>query len=116
MYAIRSYYGRAAIRAVTRDHLPLVGGMRTLPEDSDLSEEISSFSAAGWLPDNKTSLYVLAGLGSRGLCSAPLAAEILISLILKEPLPCSLPVLNDLDPQRRWLKPFYRKWRRAQRA
>ncbi len=108
--------GRAAIRAVTRDHLPLVGGMRTLPEDSDLSEEISSFSAAGWLPDNKTSLYVLAGLGSRGLCSAPLAAEILISLILKEPLPCSLPVLNDLDPQRRWLKPFYRKWRRAQRA
>lgn len=98
--------GRAAIRGVTRDHLPLAGGLR--PE-TDLQATLKDMPVSGWLPYTDSGLFVLAGLGSRGLCSAPLAAELITALLLQEPLPCSLAVLRDLDPQRRWLKPQWRK-------
>lgn len=98
--------GRAAIRGVTRDHLPLAGGLR--PEKT-LQDELENMPVSGWLPHTDSGLFILAGLGSRGLCSAPLAAELVTALLLQEPLPCSLTVLRDLDPQRRWLKPQWRK-------
>lgn len=101
--------GRAALRGVTRDHLPLVGGMRSQDE---LENAANQFDPQGWQPAPHANLFVAAGFGSRGLCSATFAAEILISQLLSEPLPCSLAVLNDLDPQRRWLKPLYRQWRK----
>jgi tRNA U-34 5-methylaminomethyl-2-thiouridine biosynthesis protein MnmC, C-terminal domain len=98
--------GRAAIRGVTRNHFPVVGGLRS---DAQLNNELTQHSSAGGLPDMTSNLLIFAGLGSRGLCSAPLAAEILISLLLQEPVPCSLDILRELDPQRRQLKPLWRK-------
>lgn len=59
--------GRAAIRATTPDRLAIAG---TVP------------GAPG--------LYVLTGLGSRGLVTAPLLAELVVSDLLDEPLPVEL--------------------------
>lgn len=100
--------GRASVRGVTRDHLPLVGGLR---DDNTLADILENMSVTGWLPETDSGLYVLAGFGSRGLCSAPLSAELLTNLLLNEPLPCALNVIRNLDPQRRWLKPQWRKIR-----
>ncbi|MDP1631328.1 MAG: tRNA (5-methylaminomethyl-2-thiouridine)(34)-methyltransferase MnmD [Caulobacter sp.] len=65
---------RAAIRAATRDQSPL----------------------AGQVPD-AAGLFILAGLGSRGFCTAPLLAEHVAALILglASPLPEALEALVD---------------------
>jgi tRNA 5-methylaminomethyl-2-thiouridine biosynthesis bifunctional protein len=44
--------------------------------------------------------YVLAGLGSRGTLTAPMAAEILVSQVLGEVLPVSEQVRHALAPDR----------------
>ena len=51
-------------------------------------------------------LYLIAALGSRGLTSAPLLGEILASLIYAEPLPLREDILQQLSPNRNWV----RKW------
>lgn len=102
-YTITS--GRASIRGVTRDHFPLIGGFRST-EDLKLSG--AEMPKSGWLPETASGLFILAGMGSRGLCSAPWSAEIMASLLLNEPLPCSLLTLRNIDPHRRELK---RAWK-----
>jgi tRNA 5-methylaminomethyl-2-thiouridine biosynthesis bifunctional protein len=100
--------GRAAIRGVTRDHFPLVGGFRDV---TMITQTCQTMSAQGWLPAIDPSFSVLTGFGSRGLCSAPFSAEILAALLLDEPLPCSLLTLQNIDPQRRQLKHEWRQKR-----
>ena len=51
-------------------------------------------------PINHQNLFMLCGLGSRGLTTAPLCAEILVSQILNEPLPLSKHLLDALNPNR----------------
>ena len=60
-------HGRVAIRATTPDRLPLAGAL-------------------------EAGLYILGGLGSRGLCVAPLLGEHLAALMLARPspVPCDL--------------------------
>lgn len=53
-------------------------------------------------------LYIISALGSRGLCSAPLSAEILASQIFDEPFPVEDSVLNALHPNRFWVRPLLR--------
>ncbi|ATQ41340.1 FAD-dependent 5-carboxymethylaminomethyl-2-thiouridine(34) oxidoreductase MnmC [Caulobacter mirabilis] len=67
--------GRASVRAATADRLPL----------------------AGRLADNA---FVLAGLGSRGFCLAPLLAEHLVALALGHPSPLPEPLGSLIDPVR----------------
>ncbi|HMM55085.1 MAG TPA: bifunctional tRNA (5-methylaminomethyl-2-thiouridine)(34)-methyltransferase MnmD/FAD-dependent 5-carboxymethylaminomethyl-2-thiouridine(34) oxidoreductase MnmC [Candidatus Desulfobacillus sp.] len=69
--------GRAGIRCVGPDRLPL----------------------AGALPGNE-GLHALLGLGSRGLVYAPLCAELLASRIEGEPLPLERDLVAALDPVR----------------
>ncbi|MDD2842063.1 MAG: FAD-dependent 5-carboxymethylaminomethyl-2-thiouridine(34) oxidoreductase MnmC, partial [Tolumonas sp.] len=102
-YTITS--GRASIRGVTRDHFPLIGGFRST---EDLKRAGAEMPKSGWLPETASGLFILAGMGSRGLCSAPWSAEIMASLLLNEPLPCSLLTLRNIDPHRRELK---RAWK-----
>jgi tRNA 5-methylaminomethyl-2-thiouridine biosynthesis bifunctional protein len=49
-------------------------------------------------------LFMLGALGSRGLCSAPLAAEILASQMSEEPLPLDGETLAALNPNRLWVR------------
>jgi len=58
----KTFDGRAAVRATTPDRLPLVGA-------------------------RNGGLLVLAGLGSRGFCLAPLLAEHLVAKLLNRPSP-----------------------------
>ncbi len=67
--------GRASVRAVTPDFLPLAG-------------------------DSGGGLFVLSGLGSRGFCSAPLLAEHVAAIALGAPSPLPAPLAAIVDPRR----------------
>ena len=68
--------GRASVRAVTPDFMPLAG-------------------AAG-----APGLFVLSGLGSRGFCSAPLLAEHVAATALGAPSPLPSPLAALVEPRR----------------
>ncbi|WP_299663383.1 FAD-dependent 5-carboxymethylaminomethyl-2-thiouridine(34) oxidoreductase MnmC [uncultured Psychromonas sp.] len=89
-----------AIRCTTRDHFPYVG---ELTDYDSLKKSYEMDESATYPIASLPNAYLLTGLGSRGLCSAPLLAEILASKINKE----SLPVANYIDEKmkipRQWL-------------
>ncbi|HRD29652.1 MAG TPA: hypothetical protein PLO65_15230, partial [Caulobacter sp.] len=45
-------------------------------------------------------LFILAGLGSRGFCTAPLLAEHVAALALDAPSPLPAPLASLVDPER----------------
>ena len=49
-------------------------------------------------------LFMLGGLGSRGLCTAPLSAEVLAAQMSNEPLPLDRETLAALNPNRLWVR------------
>jgi tRNA 5-methylaminomethyl-2-thiouridine biosynthesis bifunctional protein len=69
--------GRAAIRAVTPDFLPLAGPVEDAP-----------------------GLYILSGLGSRGFCAAPLLAEHVAAQALAQPSPLPRDLIKIVHPGR----------------
>lgn len=69
--------GRAALRAATPDRLPAAGA-------------VAGFAG----------LHVLGGLGSRGLVTAPLLAELVVSEMLGEPLPLERDLAQAVQPGR----------------
>ncbi len=69
--------GRAAVRATTRDRLPMAGAVIERP-----------------------GMFVLGGLGSRGFCLAPLLAEHLVALVLDHPSPLPGDVARRITPSR----------------
>ncbi|MBN8133050.1 bifunctional tRNA (5-methylaminomethyl-2-thiouridine)(34)-methyltransferase MnmD/FAD-dependent 5-carboxymethylaminomethyl-2-thiouridine(34) oxidoreductase MnmC [Vibrio vulnificus] len=100
-----SNLSRQGIRCVSRDHLPFVGNVGDFSaikrQYADLphtqAEEIEVISQ---FPN----LFCLLGLGSRGLSSAPLMAELLASQICNDPLPLPVDVLEELHPSRMWVR------------
>ena len=93
---------KARLRCMSQDHLPLVGAV------PDINEHIAKYphlakdknwkySQAAPCIDN---LYVLLGLGARGLCSAPLAADILAAELCNTPYPLDNQMLFNLSPNR----------------
>ncbi|MDG1644624.1 bifunctional tRNA (5-methylaminomethyl-2-thiouridine)(34)-methyltransferase MnmD/FAD-dependent 5-carboxymethylaminomethyl-2-thiouridine(34) oxidoreductase MnmC [Klebsiella huaxiensis] len=95
---------RSGVRCATRDHLPMAGNVpdydRTLSEYASLAERQERAIEA---PIYRN-LYLLAALGSRGLCSAPLMAEILAAQMSNEPLPMDRETLAALNPNRLWVR------------
>ena len=95
---------RCGVRCATRDHLPLVGNVAdyaaTLNAYAHLAEERTDAVSAPVYDG----LFMLGALGSRGLCSAPLAAEILASQMSQEPLPLDGDTLAALNPNRLWVR------------
>lgn len=93
---------RARLRCMTPDHLPLVGAMPNIQEHTEKYAHLRKdknwkfYEAAPSI----TNLYVLTGLGARGLCSAPLAAEILAADICGTPYPVDSKMLFNLSPNR----------------
>ncbi|WP_376699565.1 FAD-dependent 5-carboxymethylaminomethyl-2-thiouridine(34) oxidoreductase MnmC [Acinetobacter johnsonii] len=74
---VRTWQGRASVRAQSLDYFPVLGKM-----------------------SEQTEIYSFAGLGSKGFLFAPLCSEILAAQILKEA--CSVPesLLQKLSPTR----------------
>ncbi|MFT6954406.1 MAG: tRNA 5-methylaminomethyl-2-thiouridine biosynthesis bifunctional protein, partial [Glaciecola sp.] len=52
------------------------------------------------IPSVQPNVYLLTGLGSRGLTTGPLMAEILVSQLCSAPLPLDNRLLNALNPNR----------------
>jgi tRNA 5-methylaminomethyl-2-thiouridine biosynthesis bifunctional protein len=94
--------GRAAIRCSTPDHLPMVGAIPDTKEQATQYQHLYKALPVKHypIPINHPNLFMLCGLGSRGLTTAPLCAEILTSQILNEPLPLSNNLLDALNPNR----------------
>lgn len=69
--------GRASLRAVTPDFLPLAGALAGAP-----------------------GLYILSGLGSRGFCAAPLLAEHVAAIALGFATPLPHALVEIVDPER----------------
>ena len=86
---IATWQGRASLRALPRDSMPLVG---------DVPEMVG--------------VYALTGMGSKGFSFAPLCAEWLASYLLGEPLPLPDALAKQISPSRfikipRQRKPYY---------
>ncbi|ELY4157995.1 bifunctional tRNA (5-methylaminomethyl-2-thiouridine)(34)-methyltransferase MnmD/FAD-dependent 5-carboxymethylaminomethyl-2-thiouridine(34) oxidoreductase MnmC [Cronobacter turicensis] len=98
---------RCGVRCATRDHLPMVGNApdyaATLRDYATLSHHASAPETVAPAPVLEN-LFVLGALGSRGLCSAPLVAEILASQMNGEPLPLDGATLAALNPNRLWVR------------
>ncbi|UPQ87228.1 bifunctional tRNA (5-methylaminomethyl-2-thiouridine)(34)-methyltransferase MnmD/FAD-dependent 5-carboxymethylaminomethyl-2-thiouridine(34) oxidoreductase MnmC [Vibrio sinaloensis] len=96
---------RQGVRCVSRDHLPFVGDVGHLAkikqQYQDLpNQTVEQAPSVAHYPN----LFCLLGLGSRGLSSAPLAAEVLASQICADPLPLPVDVLETLHPSRMWVR------------
>ena len=95
---------RCGVRCATRDHLPMMGNVpdyeATLEAYHDLANHQETAVAAPVYPE----LFMLGGLGSRGLCSAPLLAEALAAQMSNEPLPLDRTTLAGLNPNRLWVR------------
>ena len=102
--------GRAAVRCSTPDHLPLVGAL------PDLAHQQIQYKNYGGKrpqtlpqgPQNVENVYMLAGLGSRGLTTGPMMAEVLACQLLGEPMPLANKLLDALSPNRFLLRALKR--------
>ena len=95
---------RCGVRCATRDHLPMVGNVpdyaATLTQYANLHERQDSAGSAPVFHN----LFMLGALGSRGICTAPLSAEILAAQMSAEPLPLDSDTLAALNPNRLWVR------------
>lgn len=93
---------KARLRCMSQDHLPLVGPMPDIQAHIETYPHLAKdknwrYQEAAPTIDN---LYVMLGLGARGLCSAPLAADILTADICNSPYPVDNKMLFNLSPNR----------------
>ncbi|MFT4652710.1 MAG: tRNA 5-methylaminomethyl-2-thiouridine biosynthesis bifunctional protein [Kangiellaceae bacterium] len=94
-------YARAAVRCSSPDHLPVVGAMPNESQFKELAELYKALPLHRYpIPSNDANVFVLTGLGSRGLTTAPLMAEILVSQMLDEPMPLAKHLLDTVNPNR----------------
>jgi tRNA 5-methylaminomethyl-2-thiouridine biosynthesis bifunctional protein len=93
---------RAAVRAMSPDHLPMVGP--ALRRENFLSDfallRHGNTRHAYPEPPCHPGLFMAAGFGARGLVTAPFAAELLASQIAGDPWPVERDVAAALHPAR----------------
>ena len=94
--------GHAAFRCTSIDYLPLVG---PVAQHEAFTQTYADLKKDARLPLKQpcpwhTGLYVNSAHGSRGLLSAPLAAELLAAWICAEPLPVPLELAHNCHPNR----------------
>ncbi len=103
--------GRAALRAVTPDRMPMVGPVADLDyfkthyHDLCKGKTISIYPKAHYLKG----LYLNVGHGAKGLCSSFLSAELIVSQINNETLPVSKTVQDALNPSRFIIRKLQKK-------
>lgn len=103
---LNSVSGRAAVRAVSPDRLPIVGPIAD-KQKFNLSYKHAALGATNTtysIPNYLEGLYIATGFGSRGMAWIPLCAEILACTVNHEPSPVSQPLLNAIHPNRLLMK------------
>ncbi len=93
---------KARLRCTSQDHLPLVGAVPDLTRHLQAYPHLAKdknwrYAQPSPCIDN---LYVMLGLGARGFCSAPLAADILSAELCNTPYPVDEQMLFNLSPNR----------------
>ena len=84
---------------MTRDHFPYFGQVADYQKIKACYLQTGKTDQQAVLND----LFILTGLGARGLCSAPLLAELLASLINHDPLPFNKETIDKMSVSRQWL-------------
>jgi len=105
--------GRAGLRCVTPDYLPLVGSAPHLEEFLETLAPLRR-DARTALPHTGRhwpGLYLNAGHGSRGLAYAPLCAALLADLIEGRPRPLARDLVRALSPARFLVRDLQRRRR-----
>lgn len=101
------FQSKVGIRAALRDRLPMVGVM---PNSTAQKQQYANLYNQRRRQEpiaqahSFEQLYLIAGLGSRGLTTAPLLGEILAAQICGEPIPLSEDILHALSPNRTWIR------------
>lgn len=100
---------RQGVRSTSRDHLPFIGAVvdfETLKSNYEMLNPQFVRDKKQTMPELSyyPNLYCFVGLGGRGVCSAPLGADILASIIHGESLPISYEVMMGIHPARTWLR------------
>ncbi|MCH8551855.1 MAG: FAD-dependent 5-carboxymethylaminomethyl-2-thiouridine(34) oxidoreductase MnmC [Natronospirillum sp.] len=90
----------AGVRATTPDYLPLAGPLLTAEARARRATPRQALRADLF----HQGLFVLSGLGSKGLASAPLLAEYVACQITGEPLPFGHSLEQRIHAERHWLK------------
>ena len=98
----RSNSGLAAVRCATSDYLPIVGSAPDIPAFNRVFDGLRHDRKRhiNAQQPNLQGLWVLTGLGSRGLTSAPLLSEILVSTMFKRPPPAPRYLIQAVSPAR----------------
>ena len=93
---------KSRLRCMTPDHMPMVGAMPDIQKHIETYPHLAKdknwkYNQVAPVIDN---LYIMMGFGARGLCSAPLAADILAADLCGTPYPVDNDMLFNLSPNR----------------
>jgi tRNA 5-methylaminomethyl-2-thiouridine biosynthesis bifunctional protein len=102
---------KSRLRCMTPDHLPMVGPMPDIKKHIDTYPHLAKdknwkYNQVAPVVDN---LYIMMGFGARGLCSAPLAADILTANLCGTPYPVDNDMLFNLSPNRFIIRDIIRR-------
>lgn len=96
--------GRVGWRATTPDRLPYVGALPVAvsprPAKAGRAPRMDQPRFVPRLSDDQGGVYVITGLGSRGITWAALAGELLASWVTGSPCPVEAALRDALDPAR----------------
>jgi tRNA 5-methylaminomethyl-2-thiouridine biosynthesis bifunctional protein len=92
-------HSRASLRAATPDYAPIMGALPDAAEWRALNVGVAHGAAPVASPV-VPGVYVIGGLGARGLTLAPLLGECVAVEIFDEPRPLSRSALDAIDPAR----------------
>lgn len=112
VWSAPTWSGRVAVRATSFDHLPLVG---PIADKAVVTRAYAKLSHGGTIQrchypaaQYQPNAFLCTGLGSRGLTSALLAAELLAALIGGGPLPLGEDLYHAVHPSRFWVRALQR--------
>lgn len=102
---------KSRLRCMTPDHMPMVGAMPDIQKHIDTYPHLAKdknwkYNQVAPVINN---LYVMMGFGARGLCSAPLAADILTADLCGTPYPVDNNMLFNLSPNRFIIRDIIRR-------
>lgn len=98
---------KVGVRAALRDRVPMVGFVHNFDAQKVQYANLYNQLRRKQAVENAqvfANLYLVNGLASRGLTTAPMLGEILASLIANEPVPMSEDILHNLSPNRTWMR------------
>jgi tRNA 5-methylaminomethyl-2-thiouridine biosynthesis bifunctional protein len=102
---------KARLRCMTPDHIPMVGAMPDVQQHIKMYPHLAKDK--NWKYNQPApvvnNLYIMMGFGARGLCSAPLAADILTADLCGTPYPVSNEMLFNLSPNRFVIRDIVRR-------